>query len=84
MTLPLENNTASENTKKLAELLELESGERLCEGVRYHVIHRAIDQIDVTLSDGLANKVKVDVDVFGAAVECGVLGEADSTLVVTK
>ena len=62
-----------ENTKKGAEFLELETSERLCEGIRNHIVGRTVGQVDVALGDGLADKVEMNVDMFGAAVERGVL-----------
>ena len=41
--LPLENDAASKNIKKLAELLELETSKWFCEGVRYHIIRRTVE-----------------------------------------
>jgi hypothetical protein len=82
MTLPLEMDMVSENSEETAELLELEMGKRLHENVSNHVVGRAIFQHDVTLGDSLMDEVKVDVDVFGAAMECGILGKANCTLVV--
>ena len=41
--LPLENDTASKNIKKLAELLKLEMGKQFGEGVCYHIIHRTVE-----------------------------------------
>jgi hypothetical protein len=72
----------SPNSKETAELLKLETGDQLHEIVSDHVVGRTILQHNVTLEDSLMDEVKVDVDVFGAAMECRILGKADGTLVV--
>ena len=65
---------ASRNSKKTAESLEFYAGKRFGECVRNHVFSRAVEQGDVTMRNSLTNKMEMDVDVFGATVECGVLG----------
>ena len=82
-TLPLEDCTASENTKKFAEFLEFETSEGFGEGIGYHFVCRAVRQRDMILRNGLMDEMKMNVNVFSAAVESRVLGEAYSTLVVT-
>ena len=66
-------NAASEDSEKLAEFLEFETGERLGKGVRNHVVSRAIDERDVTLRDSLTNKMEVDINMFCATVKGGIL-----------
>jgi hypothetical protein len=83
MTLPLKMDVVSENPKETAELLKLETHKQLHENISNHVVGRAILQHDVTLGDGLMDEVKVNINVFGAAMECGILGKVNCTLVVT-
>ena len=66
-------NAASEDSEKLAEFLEFETGERFGKGVRNHVVSRAIDERDVTLRDNLTNKMEVDINMFCATVKGGIL-----------
>jgi hypothetical protein len=73
MTLPLKMDVVSENPEETAELLKLETHKQLHENISNHVIGRAILQYDVTLGDSLTYEVKVDVNVFCAAMECGIL-----------
>ena len=77
-------DAGSEDSEETAELLKLEMGEWLCEYVCDHVVGRAILQRDMTVGDSLSNKMKMNVDMLGAAVECGILGKSDSTLVITE
>ena len=73
-------DASSEDSEETAELLELETGEWLCEYIYDH----AILQCDMNVGNSLSNKMKMNVDMFGAAVECGILGKSDSTLVITE
>ena len=73
-TLPLKKNAASRNPKKTVELLEFYVSKRFGECVRYHVFSRTVEQGDVTMRNSLTNKMEMDVDVFSATMECGVLG----------
>jgi hypothetical protein len=81
-TLPLEMDMGSEDSEEAAELLELETGERLRENVCDHVVGRTISQHDMTVGDSLTDEMKVNIDMFGAAVECGILQKMDGTLVI--
>jgi len=65
-------NAASENPKKLAELLEFDSGERFSESVRNHIVGRAVEQGYMALRYRLTNKMEVDINVFRATVKCGI------------
>ena len=83
-TLPLENNTALLNTKEKAKFLELEASKWLSKGIHDHVISGTVGQADMTLGNGLADEVKVDIDMLSTAMERRVFGESYSTLIVAK
>ena len=83
-TLPLENNAALLDTKEKAKFLKLEASEWLSKGIRDHVISGTVGQADMTLGNGLADEVKVDIDMLSTAMERRVFGESYSTLIVAK
>ena len=68
-TPPRERHAASKHSKKVAELLELETSEWFCEDVRYHVIGRAIGKANMALRDGLTNEMEVNIDVLCSTME---------------
>ena len=72
----------SDNIQVVPKLLELDLNERLHEDVGSHVFGQNIDRFDVARGDSLMNEVEVDVDVLDTAMEGGILGQADSALVV--
>ena len=63
-------------------MFKLDAPKRLGENVSDHIFGQTVFDRDVTLGDGLTNKVKVNVNVFRLSMELGVLGELDGTLVV--
>ena len=73
-TLPLENNTALLDTKEKVKFLELEASEWLSKNIRDHVISGTVGQADMALGNGLADEVKVDIDVLSMAMERRVFG----------
>jgi hypothetical protein len=83
-TLPLDDNSISVNTKKWTKTRELVKGKWLGENVCDHVHGRYVIQRNLILRNSLTNEMKVDVDMFGSSVECGVLWEVDHTLIVAK
>jgi len=83
MTLPLKMDMGSEDPKEAVELLKLETGEWLCENVHDHIVSRTIMQCDMTMGDSLTDEMKLNINMFGAATECGILQKMDGTLVIT-
>jgi len=65
------------------EPLKLDSSRRLGENVGNHLLGWDIEQFDVTRSNGLADEMKMYIDVLGTTVESGIVGYADGALVVT-
>ena len=84
LTLPLEKNAALLDTKKNAKFLELEASEWFGKGICDHVVSGAVGQTDVTLGDGLADEMKMDINVLGMAMERRIFGKSYSTLVIAK
>ena len=72
-TLPLEMEVGSEEPEECMEFLEFDPSKRFGEDIADHVVCGTIVQYDVTRGDHLADKVKMNVDMLCASVECGIL-----------
>jgi hypothetical protein len=57
--------------------------ERFGEDVRHHILSGAVLDVNVSIGNGLMNKVKVYVDMFGTSVIVVVCSEMKGGLVVT-
>jgi hypothetical protein len=71
-TLPLEKDAASENSKKSAKFLELDTSKGFRECVSYHVIRRTVDYVDMSMSNGLPNEMKMNIDMLGSTMKGGI------------
>ena len=65
-------------------MFDLRGGQRFGERVGEHLIGWAINDLEGTLFDNPADKVELDVNMFGAGVVLVVFGKFDSGLVVAK
>jgi hypothetical protein len=62
----------------------LRGWEGLGEGVRNHVVSRAVDQTKSAIFNDPSYKVEADVDMFGTGMILVILSECDGGLVVRK
>jgi len=73
----------SNNVEIIAEFLKLDARKGFGEDIGSHAIGWDIDQVDVARGDGLTNEMEMNVNVFGTAMESGVLGQMNGALIVT-
>ena len=62
-----------DHIQELAELLKFDASERFREDVSDHIVSRTILDGNVTLGDGLMDKVEMNVDVLRVSVEFCIL-----------
>ena len=66
------------------KMLDFRGGECLGEGVGDHVVCRAEYELNFSIVDYPADKVKMNVDMLGARMILMVLGKRDGGLIVRK
>ena len=81
-TLPLEAAKLGES-KKVAELLELDTCKRLRKYVSYHVFGWTVFERDCPSGNRLPDEMEMYIYVLRMSMECRIFREEDGTLVVT-